>query len=314
MKNNILITGAAGFMGLSLTSRLLGLNDNKHSKIVLLYHHDKPEKYLGVPGIVLVKGDLNDYASLCDVVSKYEINIIYHFASDSILKRCFDNPINAYEVNVMGTVNLLEAVRSVGMDTIKKIIVSTSSKVYGEVPAPYDEKTLLKPKYTYESTKACQDIVAQNYFSSYGLPINIIRCSNLYGPNDPNSSRVIPTTIKMINGGQQPQVYVGVQDAVREFVYIDDLVDAVLLIAEKATVGEIFCIGGPEAISISSLIEKICSLMNYDGGVEVVGKLAFFQESKDQSIDDSKLKALGWNPKFNLDRGLLECIKSEAYK
>ncbi len=301
-------------MGLGLTSRLLKLSDSDDSKIVLLYHHDKPTNYLDMPRVVVVKGDLNDYASLCDIISKYEINTIYHFASDSILKRCFDNPVNAYEVNVMGTVNLLEAVRNVGVDTIKKIIVSTSSKVYGDTPAPYDEETLLKPKHTYECTKACQDIVAQNYFSSYNLPINIVRCTNLYGPNDPNASRVIPTTIKTINRKEKPQVYSGVKDAVREFVYIDDLVDAVLLIAEKADNGEVFCVGGLEAISINALIEKICSLMGYDGEIETVEKLAFFQESKDQSIDDSKLRNLGWNPKFTLDRGLAECIKSEAYR
>lgn len=314
MKKNILITGSAGFMGLSLTSRLLDLDDNKDGKIVLLYHHDKPASYLDVPRVVVVNGDLSNYASLCEIISKHEINIIYHFASDSILKRCFDNPVNAYEVNVMGTVNLLEAVRNVGMGTVKKIIVSTSSKVYGGASAPYDEKTLLKPKYTYESTKACQDIVAQNYFSSYGLPINIIRCSNLYGPNDQNASRVIPTTIKTINRKEKPQVYSGVKDAIREFVYIDDLIDAILLIEEKANNGEVFCVGGLEAISISALVGKICSLMGYDGEIETVEKLAFFQESKDQSIDDSKLRNLGWNPKFTLEQGLLECIKSEVYK
>ncbi|MBI5078304.1 MAG: GDP-mannose 4,6-dehydratase [Candidatus Yonathbacteria bacterium] len=314
MKNNILITGSAGFMGLGLTSRLLELNDNKDRKIVLLYHHDKPTSHLYEPCIVFVKGDLNDHTSLCDIISKYEINTIYHFASDSILKRCFDNPINAYEVNVMGTVNLLEAVHKVGMETVKKIIVSTSSKVYGDVSAPYDEKTLLKPKYTYESTKACQDIVAQNYFSSYGLPINIVRCSNLYGPNDPNESRIIPTTIKTINRKEKPQVYSSVRDSIREFVFIDDLIDAILLIEEKANNGEIFCVGGPEAISINALVRKICLLMGYDGEIETVEKLAFFHESKDQSIDDSKLRNLGWNPKFTLDQGLLECIKSKAYK
>lgn len=314
MKNNILITGSAGFMGLSLTSRLLELDDNKDSKIILLYHHDKPASYLDAPRVVAVKGDLSNYASLCDVISKHEINIIYHFASDSILNRCFDNPVNAYEVNVMGTVNLLEAVRKVGMETVKKIIVSTSSKVYGDSPAPYDEETLLKPKYTYESTKACQDIVAQNYFSSYGLPINIVRCSNLYGPNDQNASRVIPTTIKTINRKEKPQIYSGVKDAIREFVYIDDLIDAILLIEEKANNGEVFCVGGLEAITINALVRKICSLMGYDGEIETVEKLVFFQESKDQSIDDSKLRNLGWNPKFTLEQGLLECINSESYR
>lgn len=314
MKNNILITGAAGFMGLSLTSRLLELDDAKDSKIVLLYHNDKPMNRPGTANIVTVKGDLNDFDSLCRTISEHEINTIYHFASNSILKRCFDEPVAAYMSNVMGTANLLEAVRRVGMETVKKIIVSTSSKVYGDSPAPYDEETLLKPKYTYECTKACQDIVAQNYFSSYNLPINIIRCTNLYGPNDPNVSRVIPTTIKIINRKEKPQVYSSVKDAIREFVYIDDLVDAVLLVAEKADNGEIFCVGGLEPISINALIEKICSLMGYDGEIEIVEKLAFFQESKEQSIDDSKLRNLGWNPKFTLDRGLSECIKSGAYR
>ena len=301
-------------MGLSLTSRLLKLDDTKDGKIVLLYHHNKPIRSYGADNVVAIKGDLNDYDSLCEIISVHEINTIYHFASNSILKECFDEPVRAYMNNVMGTVNLLEAVRTVGMETVRKIIVSTSSKVYGDTPSPYTEETLLKPKYTYECTKACQDIVAQNYFSSYNLPINIIRCPNLYGPNDSNISRVIPTTIRSVNNGERPQVYSSVKDAIREFVYVDDLIDAILLIEEKAKNGEIFCIGGSGAISINSLVEKICSLMGYDGGIEIVEKLGFFQESKDQSIDDSRLRELGWRPNFTLDQGLIECIESETYR
>lgn len=314
MKNNILITGAAGFMGQSLIVRLLKEGVNKDSKIVLLYYKNKSVEFSNKKNIVIEQGDLNDFILMCDIIKKYKINTIYHFASNSILKQCFDEPVSAYISNVMGTISLLEAVRKVGMKTVKKIIVSTTSKVYGDVNTPYNEKTLLKPKYTYDCTKACQDIVAQNYFSSYGLPINIIRCTNLYGPNDPNTSRIIPTVIKSINKKNKPQIYSSVKNSIREFVYIDDLIDAMFIIEKKAKNGEIFCVGGTESISIGNLVKRICKLMNYKGKIETVDKLAFFKESKIQLIDGTKLKKLGWKPKFTLEKGLIECIKSERYK
>lgn len=312
--NNILVTGAAGFMGVNLVSRLLKLDRLNDSKIVLLYHHDKPSFYSNTKNVIAVEGSLNDYSLMCDLISKYDINTIYHFASNSIVRKCANDPFNAYITNVMGTVSLFEAVRNVGMNTVKKIIVSTSDKVYGHAPHPYNEDTYLLPKFTYESTKACQDIVAQNYFYNYNLPINIIRCSNIYGPNDPNTSRLVPNVIKCINNKENPKLHSGVKDFIREFVYVDDLIDAIFLIEKEAKNGEVYCVGGTGTITIEGLINKICKLMKHEKGIDIIEKPANFQEIAEQSIDASKLKKLGWVPKFSLDDGLLECIKSGDYQ
>lgn len=312
--NNTLILGASGFIGRNLAARLINSPENDDSKIVLLTHYEDSLKDFKKDNVVIIKCDISDYQGLCNIITKYGINTIYHLASNSIVRKCANDPMGAYVTNVMGTVTLLEAVRNVGMNTVKKIIISTSDKVYGHAQHPYTEKTPFEPRYTYESTKACQDIVAQNYFHNYGLPINIIRCSNVYGLQDPNTSRLIPNAIKSINNKENPKVHSGVADFIREFVYIEDVIDAMFLIHEKAEKGEIYCIGGTEKISILGLITKISNFMNHKGGVDVVEMPANFQEIKEQSIDSTKLKKLGWKAKYSLDEGILECIASDSYK
>jgi dTDP-glucose 4,6-dehydratase len=200
------------------------------------------------------------------------------------------------------------------MNTVKKVIVSTSDKVYGHASHPYTEETQFLPKYTYEATKACQDIVAQNYFYNYNIPLNIIRCSNIYGPNDPNTSRLIPNVIKCINSKENPKLHSGVKDFIREFVYVDDLIDAIFLIEKKGVNGETFCVGGTESVTILQLINKICKVMKHTKGVDIIEKPANFQEIAEQTIDATKLKKLGWKPKHSLEQGIAKCIKSESYK
>ncbi len=312
--NNALILGASGFIGRNLAARLINSAENDDSKIVLLAHHEDSLKDFKKGNVVVIKGDISDYQGLCNIITKYDINTIYHLASNSIVRKCANDPMSAYMTNVMGTVTVLEAVRNVGMNTVKKIIISTSDKVYGHAQHPYNETTPFEPRYTYESTKACQDIVAQNYFYNYNLPINIIRCSNVYGLQDPNTSRLIPNVIKSINNKENPKVHSGVADFIREFVYIEDVIDAMFLIHEKAENGEAYCIGGTEKISILDLVTKISNFMGHKGGVDIIEKPANFQEIKEQSIDSTKLKKLGWKPKYSLDEGILECVASDSYK
>jgi CDP-glucose 4,6-dehydratase len=310
---NTLILGASGFIGRNLAARLIG-QECCEGKIVLLTHYEDSLSCLQTnDDVIIIKGDIADYQKLCNVISKYDIDTIYHLASNSIVRKCANDPMSAYMTNVMGTVSVLEAVRNVGMNTVKKVLVSTSDKVYGHAPHPYVESTPFEPRYTYESTKACQDIVAQNYFYNYGVPVNIVRCSNVYGLYDSNTSRLIPNVIKCINNKENPKVHSGVANFIREFVYVEDVIDAMLLIREMADIGQIYCVGGTEKISIIDLVHKISELMQHVGGVDIIQKPANFQEIAEQSIDSSKLKALGWQPKHNLDEGLKKCINSGIY-
>jgi CDP-glucose 4,6-dehydratase len=305
--SRVLITGASGFLGSQLARNL---SFEGHTVIAL--ERDLNKKACDPFADFVVRGDVTDANLIRRVVADYEVESVYHLAAQSIVRICAADPVSAYQANVMGTVNLLEAIRTSGMNHIKSVVISTSDKAYGHAPVPYTEDTPLMPKFTYECTKACQDIVGQNFFHNYGVPVKIARCSNIYGPGDPNWSRLIPNSIRRALQGQKPQLYSDVADYVREFVYIDDTIDAFKLIDKAGVPGDAYCIGGTTSCKIKDLISMILELCEVDPAIEIINKPATFKEIEQQFIDGTKIKALGWNPQFSLQKGLTETI--EYYK
>lgn len=309
--NNILVSGGSGFLGDAI---IKDLYQDKNNNIVGIERD--PHRGKGWKPYKILRGDITDFDFVRRVIADEEINEIYHCAANSIVRTCASDPITAYEINVMGTVKLLEAVRTVGMNNIRSIVISTSDKAMGHSPSPYTEESPLRPKYTYESTKSCQDIVAQNYFYNYGLPVKIARCSNIYGPGDPNLSRIVPNTILRLIKGQKALLNSGVKDYVREFIFIDDVVDAFKLISKRAAPGEIYCVGGTGKLTIQELIDTIIllikpdHLVNDNDYIEYFNKPDIFKEIEAQWIDASKLKALGWGTElYSLDEGLRRTIE-----
>jgi CDP-glucose 4,6-dehydratase len=303
---NVLITGANGFVGRKLVEH------HRYSDNVIAMTHDTKGGIYRVGHVVGVEGDIRDYDFVRRVIAHYEIDTVYHMAAQSIVRKCAQDPMTAYEINVMGTVRLLEACRHVG--NVKSIVVSTSDKAYGHAESPYNENTPFRPQFTYEATKSCQDFVCQNFFYNYDLPVKILRCSNIYGPGDSNSSRLIPNVIRKVDRGERPVVYAGVADYLREFIYIDDAVDAFTLVNEKAAPGEAYCVGGTTGgVTIRELVQTIMRLMDEeDLGIEYPEKAILFKEIKEQYIDSSKLRELGWKPQYTLEEGLLDTIRFYA--
>ena len=209
-------------------------------------------KSLGVDvdRINLVKGDVRDFDFLRLLFNEYEFDTVFHLGALSEVKKCQPDPKLAFDVNVGGTVNVLEACRMYGK--VKAVVVSSSDKAYGSGEVPYVEGQSLNGVGTYEVSKSATDLIARSFYSNYGVPVVVTRCSNLYGGGDMNFSRVIPNNIKKILNGESPMIWKGSEESTREFLYIDDAVDAYLSLVNNIdkTNGEAYNIGSGEIFTI----------------------------------------------------------------
>lgn len=306
---NCLVTGHTGFLGNAIVGGL-----KKEDNIIVGIERDENKRRLlkNSPD-VFVKGDIRDYDFVRRVIADYEIESVFHCAAQAIVKTCANDPYTTYEINVMGTVSLLEACRNSG-DSVKSIVVSTSDKAFGHAAIPYTESTPLNPLYTYETSKACQQLISLSYFHNYGLPVKVVASSNVYGPGDPNFSRIIPNTIFRLANNEPALLNEGVSKHIREFVYIDDVVKAFLIVSHRGKPGEVYCCGGTEHLSMGELMDRICNIMGKDPGTSIkfFQKSRYFKEIEKQYIDSSKLRSLGWSPSILLDEGLLKSV--EYYK
>lgn len=300
MQNKVVfITGASGFIGTALVQRLIAKNSN--STIILLSRTSHFEEFSQHPNIISVIGDINNTELLTYIFQNHKVTHVYHLASEAIVSAYTKNPKQSYLDTVQGVTSLLEAVR-VSNVPIEKVLIGTSYKVYGRSDPPYNEETCFLPGNTYETAKACQDFIAQDYFRSFKIPVVIFRSVNVYGPGDKNVTRLVPRSFTDIQNGVSPTVYASFKDSVREFLYIDDLIDALLLLEEKANPGDVFCIGG-ESSTIYDIVKKICHVSGYTGEITITGNSSVI-ETQEHALDSSKIKSLGWLPKTSLENGL----------
>lgn len=299
----VLITGITGFVGSALARRLA----SEEAYIVGL---TKDFSRSNVTFSVMELGDVIDYDKMCSVISENEIDTVFHLAANAIVRVAARDPMSTYRTNIMGTVAVLEAARNVGR--CQRIVVASSDKAYGDHDVlPYTEALPLQPKNTYDTSKACMDMIARSYAENYGMPIVVTRCSNIYGPGDLNMSRIIPNTINRILDGKGPMLYSDIEKMEREFIFISDVVEAYLALAQQTSqaCGKAFNIGGTGPLSIRSLAEKICERMNVPTDVEIVQREGVFKEIQRQYIDASKLLDFtGVKPLVSLENGLDETI------
>jgi len=302
---NCLVTGHTGFIGSSIVARLKADGD----RVIGIERDQGVNKNLIAFPDIIVKGDVRNYDFVRRIITDYEIEEVYHCAAQAIVRTCASDPYTTYDINVMGTVSLLEACRN-SCGTVKSIVVSTSDKAFGHAPIPYTEDTPLNPLYTYETSKACQQMITLSYFHNYGLPTKVVASSNVYGPGDPNMSRIIPNTIVCLHNGKPAMLFDGVAEHVREFVFVTDVADAFVRVARFGNNGEAYCCGGTEHCTMMDLMSDICELMGKDPekDIKMFQKSKFFKEIEKQWIDSSKLRSIGWDPKIPLDMGLKLCI------
>jgi len=304
----VFITGVNGFVASALAKRLLDIGVERVVGLVRDRNFKSRRDILD--RISIVYGDLRDIDVVRYAVSHYEIDTIFHVGAVSILRKSVLDPVTCYQTNVMGTVNVLEAARTC---KVPKVIVKSSDKAYGTYDKlPYLETMPVQSSAdAYSTSKACTDLIAQSYAKCYGMDISILRAGNIYGPGDLNLSRLIPRTILRCFDGHAPQIYKGVGEYKREFMFIEDVLDGYLAVADRGGPGEAYNIGGSGYQTIYDTVNKIVELTGFDGEVEI--KDVDFKEIKEQYLDPSKIEKLGWSCTHKIDAGLKKTVEWYQY-
>jgi CDP-glucose 4,6-dehydratase len=205
---------------------------------------------------------------------------------------------------------MLEACRQVA--TVKRIVVASSDKAYGiAARLPYDEEMPLEGRHPYDVSKSCADLIAQAYHATYGLPVCVTRSANFYGGGDLNFSRIVPGTIRSALRGERP-VLRSDGTPIRDYIFIRDVVDGYLTLAEAMEWGEIrgraynFSIETP--LSVLAITERILALMGRADLRPVILDVAK-AEIPEQHLSAARARReLGWRPHYGLEQGLVETI------
>jgi len=305
---NVLITGCTGFVGSWLTDSLI----KKGANVVGLVRDILPHSLLYMNGAInrmnVVYGSLKDYHLIERVLVEYDIDTIFHLAAQALVGVANKSPVNTFKSNILGTWNILEACRNTKL--VKKIIVASSDKAYGEhKKLPYKEDFNLQGRHPYDASKTCADILSQTYYYTYNLPINIVRCGNIYGGGDLNFNRIIPDTIRSIINGGNPVIR---SDGtyIRDYIYIKDAVSAYITLAEymdkEGMKGEAFNFGAERPITVLKLVENIIKISGKTGiKPKIINNATGEIKNQYLSCEKSR-KVLKWSPKYTLDKGLAE--------
>lgn len=307
---NVFVTGCTGLLGSYLVKELIDQGANVTGLVrdqvprSNLYQGSQFEK------MNVVQGALEDMQTIERALGEYEIDTVFHLAAQAIVGVANRHPVSTFEANILGTWNVLEACRR--QPLIKRVIVASSDKAYGDQEQlPYDEDMPLNGKHPYDVSKSCTDLISHTYYNTYGLPVCITRCGNLYGGGDLNFNRIIPQTIQLVLEGKAPEIR---SDGtfIRDYFYIEDAVKAYLLLAEKmeekGLAGEAFNFSNEIQLTVLELVDKILKAMGSELKPRILNQGT--HEIKHQYLSAEKArKLLDWKPDYSIDEGLEKTIE-----
>ena len=308
MCRNILITGYEGFLGSHLTKTLLGYGANVFGLDILTHRKQTILTDGDFAKIKITKGSVENFSLVLKIIKENKIEFIFHLAAKSLVSDCLQKPIRAFSTNIKGTWNILEASRN--SNTIKEIIIASSDKAYGSCcELPYKENTPLSGNHPYDVSKSCTDLIAQSYFHTYKLPVCVTRCGNFFGGGDLHFNRIVPGTIKSILKNERPVVRSNGL-LIRDYIYVKDVVEAYLSLAEKMDdekiVGQAFNFSTDKPFSVLEIIEEISKVTKNSRLKPVILNNAT-NEIPNQHLSSEKARTLlNWEPKYGVRGGLEE--------
>ena len=295
----ILVTGGLGFIGCNFVRYMA---DKAEIIVIDALKYGSNENNLKDLDYKIVKGNICDYDLMAELVK--EVDAIINFAAETHVDRSISNPFAFIESNVIGTYTILEAMRKVNPEA--KLVHIGTDEVYGDIEkGSFKEDDMLKPSSPYSASKASADMLVLAYVRTYGLNAMITRCTNNYGPYQ-FPEKLIPKAILRAKMDMKIPIY-GTGKNVRDWIYVNDHCEAINFVLERGKRGEIY--------NISSGEEKT----NLEGVSEILGimekpDLAEFVEDRPghdsrYSLDSSKIRGLGWKPKYGFSEGLKETVE-----
>ncbi|MFA6190593.1 MAG: GDP-mannose 4,6-dehydratase [Candidatus Staskawiczbacteria bacterium] len=303
MKTNnfkkVLVTGGAGFIGSYLVNELV----RKNYEVVVIDDLSSGKKESLNSRVKFYKQDVRS-KDVFKIFKKENPQIIFHLAAKPIVEEVYKNPYEAIEVNVMGTVNILEACRKQG--GVESIVIVSSDKAYGKAEKlPYKETSPLRGDHPYDVSKSAADLIARTYFVTYGLPILITRFSNVFGPGDTNFSRIIPGILESIIENKEFLIRSDGK-MIREYTYVKDIVDGCIKLSNhKKNFGEAFNFGSKNIFNVIEVIKNIEKILNVRVNYKILNIAK--NEIPVQYLDWSKSKkVLNWEPENSFRESIKE--------
>lgn len=307
---NLLVTGGAGFIGSNFVRYMLEKYPNyKVVNYDLLTYAGNLENLKDVenhPNYTFVKGDINNRELVDYLVKTHEIDVIVNFAAESHVDRSITEPDIFVKTNVLGTQALLDVAKA---NNIKKYVQISTDEVYGTLGERgyFTEETPLAPNSPYSASKAGGDLLVRAYHETYGLNVNITRCSNNYGPYH-FPEKLIPLMITNALEGKELPIY-GDGQNIRDWLHVKDHCTAIDLVIHKGRPGEVYNIGGHNERTNNEIVHLIVEKL---GVSKDLIKYVADRPGHDRryAIDPTKIMTeLGWKPQYTFETGIVETIQ-----
>jgi dTDP-glucose 4,6-dehydratase len=328
---NILITGGAGFIGSNFIRRRIFDGDQSVKKIVnldLLTYAGNPSNLKDIADnsrYIFVHGDIGNIELVSETLLKHKINCVINFAAESHVDRSIDSPEPFFQTNVIGTLRLLNCVKQYWKDLVVsdrskfRFIHVSTDEVYGSLhaeEAPWVEGHAYAPNSPYAASKAASDHLVHSFYHTYGLPTITTNCSNNYGPYH-FPEKLIPLII--LNAlEKRPLPIYGDGQQIRDWLYVEDHVEAIWIVMNKGQVGETYNIGGLNERRNIDIVNRICSILDRkaprEDGKSYSDLITFVADrpghDRRYAIDSKKLRDnLGWLPTESFDTGIEKTVE-----
>ncbi len=320
----ILITGGAGFIGSHLVKHFVKKYPDYHivnlDKLTYAGNLENLKEIEDAENYTFVKGDIQDQELLQELFDEHKFDGVIHTAAESHVDRSILDPMAFIRTNLVGTAQLLQVAKAAWEENYEdKVFYHISTdEVYGSLEMNeemFTEKTPYDPRSPYSASKAGSDHLVRAFYHTYGLPAKISNCSNNYGPYQ-FPEKLIPLFIHNIKEKKNLPVY-GKGENVRDWLYVEDHVEAIDLIFHEGKIGETYNIGGLNEWQNIKLVKALIAEVDRQLGREEGASLDLITYVKDRAghdlryaIDCSKIQAeLGWQPRHNFEEGLRETVK-----